>query len=112
MGLCIINHRGRYYDNMFIKVAANLCLSFQKSIWAFATLVTKKKNFWTYDYGINWTPQWDNNIIFPLSQIDFEDYFFPAPNNTYLYLKSIYGYYMKLPDRIEQHGVIEYRVWD
>lgn len=112
IGLCIINHSGRYYDNTFVKVVANLCLSFQKSIWTFATLVTKKKNFWTYDYGINWTSQWDDNIIYPLSQIDFEGYSFPAPNNTDLYLKSIYGDYMELPDKIEQHEVIEYRVWD
>jgi len=36
-------------------------------------------------------------IVFPLKEVEFEGLKFPAPNNTHLYLKSIFGDYMKLP---------------
>jgi len=36
-------------------------------------------------------------VVFPLGKIEFEGYFFPAPNNPDEYLKSIFGDYMKLP---------------
>ncbi|NDV63727.1 LicD family protein [Bacteroides sp. 224] len=36
--------------------------------------------------------------IFPLAEIEFEGKLFPAPHDTYSYLKRIYGDYMNLPD--------------
>ena len=37
------------------------------------------------------------NDIFPLKSIKFEDFEFPAPNNSHIYLKSLYNFYNKLP---------------
>lgn len=42
--------------------------------------------------------------IFPLSEIEFEGYMLYAPNNYHNYLSRLYGDYMKLPDKEEQHG--------
>ena len=38
------------------------------------------------------------NDIFPLRKIKFEDWEYNAPNNSHIYLKSIYNFYNKLPE--------------
>ncbi len=43
------------------------------------------------------------NSIFPLTQIQFENFDFPAPRDCDMYLKSTYGDYMKLPKDIRIH---------
>lgn len=53
----------------------------------------------------------EEDKIFPLSTIKFEDTLFPAPKDVDFYLKTIYGDYMKLPEDIsmDNHGIkIEY----
>lgn len=40
----------------------------------------------------------DRKDIFPLKRMNFEGYMFPVPGNTDVYLRKIYGDYMKLPD--------------
>lgn len=42
--------------------------------------------------------------LFPLTEIQFEGYYFPAPGNTDGYLRRIYGDYMKLPP-LDQRGI-------
>lgn len=38
------------------------------------------------------------DYIFPLTEIEFEGYFFRAPHDSDTYLRKMYGDYMKLPD--------------
>ena len=48
----------------------------------------------------------DDNDVFPLTEVSFEDVKFPAPNDCDTYLKRIYGRdYMKFPHSgVQQHG--------
>lgn len=51
-----------------------------------------------YSYGCQYILDCPRNVIFPLITIEFENHFFSAPNNPDLYLKKLYGDYLKLPD--------------
>ncbi len=65
-------------------------------------------NLLILSFGTNWYSQRYTNDIFPLQEIEFENYLFYAPHNTDKYLKHIYGDYMKLPPeekRRDWHGV-------
>lgn len=48
------------------------------------------------------TPRYKEEI-FPLKKIEFEGYFFKAPNNHDAYLRRLYGDYSKIPSKIETH---------
>ena len=43
---------------------------------------------------------YDNNIIFPLTNIEFENYTFPSVNKPKEYLEKVYGNYMAYPNKI------------
>lgn len=101
-----------YGTSLFVKRIANIVFSIQKSLWAIASFITPSKKTWTYDYGISWKSQWDNDTIFPLTDIEFEGQHFFAPHNVDIYLKTSYGDYMNLPDSIEQHNVSSYRLFN
>ena len=56
--------------------------------------------YWGIDYNHHWS-NWflENNDIFPLKEIDFENIPFPCINNTEGYLKKVYGDYLKYPSK-------------
>lgn len=61
-----------------------------------------------YDYVIE-------DEIFPLKKIGFENYIFPAPNKTDVYLKRLYGEYLNLPnlDDLHRHyGIIKFDIYE
>lgn len=50
----------------------------------------------------------ESRVIFPLGQINFDNYIFPCPNNFDEYLTKIYGDdYMNIPKKIWVHDRIE-----
>ena len=59
---------------------------------------TKKQNALIIGYKDSYSLSYKYNNIFPLSEIEFEGYKFPCPNNVDAYLKELYGdTYMELP---------------
>lgn len=55
---------------------------------------------WGLDYNHHWR-NWfsDHCTIFPLKEIEFEKILFPCINNIEMYLKKIYGDFMKYPKK-------------
>ena len=56
-------------------------------------------------YGIDYPHQYsvqlfDYETVFPLGQVSFEGENFYSPNNYDKYLKTLYGDYMRLPDKV------------
>ena len=62
-------------------------------------LATKNNKKYTYAYGIKWDTKYDENIIYPVRDIQFEGYTFKGPNKPIEYLKTLYGNYMELPPK-------------
>ena len=62
--------------------------------------------FMALDFPHKWRNKvFDNNLIFPLIKVKFEDYEFLAPNNVDKVLSSIYGDYMSIPrDSYPRHS--------
>ncbi len=57
-----------------------------------------KKNYWIgYCLEVPWIRLWEPDAIFPLQKIEFEEAYFPIPNNYDSVLKKFYGDYMTLP---------------
>ncbi len=72
------------YNNMhFIKVA------YKKTIWVDIFL---KQEF-------------NEEIVYPLIETQFEDYLFYAPQKSHQYLVNVYGDYMNYPKVIQQHCI-------
>ena len=55
---------------------------------------------WGLDYNHHWE-NWftDKDTIYPLKQIEFENYLFPCFNNVEAYLRKVYGDYLKYPKK-------------
>lgn len=55
---------------------------------------------WGLDYNHHWK-NWftDRDTIYPLKQIEFENYLFPCFNNVETYLRKVYGDYLKYPKK-------------
>lgn len=63
------------------------------------------KNILYHTFGVFFhTPRYAEEL-FPLSEIEFEGFNFPCPQNYDAYLKRLYGEYMKVPETIEAHIV-------
>jgi len=72
-------------------------------IFRFLTGLKNAKDY-HYIYGISFLQERRNyDDIFPLKRITFEGETFMAPNDCDAYLRKLYGDYMKLPDNIERH---------
>ncbi len=56
--------------------------------------------------GVNFIGPRYKEDLFPLKNIKFEGFEFPAPNNVDNYLKTLYGDYMKLPNVEKLHSHI------
>lgn len=54
-------------------------------------------HYWGYDLTKTWHHHFNDEWIFPLKKIKFEDSFFWAPSNTHKLLKYQYGSYMEFP---------------
>ena len=65
--------------------------------------------FWGIDFPHTWKNRvYDWESIFPISEIQFEGSVFPAPNNSDLVLKNIYGDYMQPPsNRYPRHSYVK-----
>ena len=50
-----------------------------------------------YQYSVNGFLVFENDVIFPLSEIEFEDDVYPCPNKARYYLENIYGDIMSFP---------------
>lgn len=49
----------------------------------------------------------NNDMIFPLAEIDFEGKLYPCPNNVPKYLENEYGEYMKLPKNLNLKHILQ-----
>ena len=76
-------------------------------IWGVLNLGKKKCIGYAKQFNVygNSYPQ---NIVYPLKDISFEGYTFLGPSNADKYLTNIYGDYMKLPKKEQQHAHIIY----
>ena len=58
----------------------------------------KPSLFWGIDFPHGWKNRvYDWEDIFPLTEVRYENFSFPAPANVHNVLSNIYGEYMKLP---------------
>lgn len=57
----------------------------------------KKPSTIGYSYGVYSPLQCSEDMLFPLSEIDFENHRFKAPAQVDAYLRSVFGDYMELP---------------
>ena len=97
---CVLKPSFLSTSNVILRKVCHLmyCLS-NKIYLLFRYIDRKKKNQnINYGYGCQFTLNCPSSVIFPLTKIEFENYLFSAPNNPDLYLKKIYGDYLKLPD--------------
>lgn len=65
---------------------------------------------WEYLTPIRYYQKFENNIIFPLKKIRFENCDFFAPHDTHKYLTIYFGDYMELPpieERNTTHNIID-----
>lgn len=60
-----------------------------------------------HSFGATFYAERNLHDIFPLSKIKFEDSYFNAPCNSDVYLKKIYGDYMKIPSHIPSHNMLD-----
>ena len=60
------------------------------------------KNVWSYDLTRPWHYHFNNSWLFPLKSLQFEDSYFPVPNNYDKWLKCYYGDYMT-PKPVNKH---------
>jgi lipopolysaccharide cholinephosphotransferase len=51
-----------------------------------------------HSYGSGFLKERHMEDLFPLSRVEFEGYWFPAPHSADSYLRRLYGSYMDLPD--------------
>ena len=55
------------------------------------------QNIYTYGFELPWRSEFPKNVLFPLSEIEFEGEMFFAPQDPDEVLKICYGDYMQLP---------------
>lgn len=69
--------------------------------WSWLTVRGEVRHTWGSWYTISRI----KTELFPLSQVEFEGSYFPAPHNVDKYLTRLYGDYLQLPDieKIEVH---------
>lgn len=89
----------KYYDK---KIMWSAIKCFQKIVLLSIPIVRPIFRIFStelhHSYGSRFLKERYIKDIFPLSNIQFENYIFPAPKNIDHYLKTIYGDYRKLPD--------------
>lgn len=67
---------------------------------------------YSYAYGLKWHNQFDENILYPVKDIQFEGHTFKGPNKPIEYLKILYGDYMDLPPKVQRdHHKATYKVY-
>lgn len=90
--------------------------SVESALRRICEVMTPAKKKWTYATGILFGTKWqyDEDVIFPLSTIKFEDHEFPAPHNVDAYLSIHYGNYMEIPDETirNKHKLSNIEIWD
>ena len=72
-----------------------------KNILKFCDFYMKgsKKSKFVIDYSTLYPHVMDKKWIYPTKEIMFENKLYSCPNDTDLFLKNIYGDYMKLPPK-------------
>lgn len=97
---CVLKPSFRVASNTVLRKICHFmyCLS-NKIYLLFKYIDYRKRNQnINYSYGCQFTLNCPSAVIFPLTEIYFENCLFPAPNNPDLYLEKIYGDYWKIPD--------------
>lgn len=59
----------------------------------------KSPSFVACSYGTYFPWHCTEDVLFPLSEIDFENHRFKAPHQIDIYLRSVFGNYMELPEK-------------
>lgn len=71
------------------------------------------KNTYTHAYGPYFPYRFPKEIMFPHEDLVFEGKVFPGPAKPEEFLKSLYGDYMKLPNKdCRSHHKAHYIIWD
>lgn len=65
------------------------------------------RNSLIHDYGTGFYSQRFMNDVFPLSETEFEGHSFKVPFNTDHYLSVIYGKWDSIPDKKENHRLLD-----
>lgn len=76
-------------------------------VWGMINLGKKTNIGYAKQFNV-YGNSYPHNIVFPLKDISFEGKTFLGPSNPNKYLSSIYGDYMKLPNKEQQHTHIIY----
>lgn len=110
-GYLIIDNFGT--SNMLCRLAYSL-FKLQKMCKSFLRMLSPKQKCWTYGYGTCFKWKYKEEVLFPVSQVEFEGYWFPAPHNPDEYLKIHYGDYMQLPPVCEMnhHAIDNIQIWN
>lgn len=106
----VINKLGTGYVARQMALA---CFRIQKGGAKAFRMFTPKSHRWTYGYGCGFPWQYKEDWLFPLSEVTFEGYNFPAPHNPDEYLKAHYGNYMELPstEEFNHHRLYGIEIW-
>ncbi|MBQ9386876.1 MAG: LicD family protein [Bacteroidaceae bacterium] len=108
-GRCYRRRYGLIQDGWFRHVTGVLIYPFAELTVATARLLGRviHRNSLIHDYGTGFYSQRFINDIFPLGEIEFEGHRFKAPCNTDHYLTVIYGKWNSIPDKKENHRLLD-----
>lgn len=84
--------------NLFKILPNKLILQLNKKYLEKSLKLNIEKNIISYGYGLTWRTEFKYQDIFPLKKGKFEGEEFYIPNNPDVYLKKLFGNYMKEPD--------------
>lgn len=86
-----------------IPIVPKLIYLFQQYItnpfFSFISKLFGNKNYCSYSYGCYNGVQYPVKVIFPSSQMNFENKLFPVPRNVHEYLTIMFGNYQDLPPK-------------
>jgi len=93
-------YMGLDYEEVIGQYYSSLNLSYEKAKY----VIPGVEGSFGYHRNLYEVKALDSEEMFPLKEVDFGNYKFPAPKNSDYYLRQIYGDYLKVPKSIRTHS--------